>query len=277
MSVSRYKQRFAELNKAQKRAFIPFTLLGWPDKTRCLQTIKCMIESGVTALELGIAFSDPVADGPVIAKAAFETLESGFKVADAFALLREARKLDDKIPIGILVYYNVILAYGLERFFKAAKESGVDGVLVADLPVESSSEVVPHAQANDVDLIFIVSPVTPFERLDQIVTVCGGFVYFVSRLGVTGTDRIASGLSELRDLVEELKKRTDLPVCAGFGVSNPNNANMLFGIGMDGVIVGSKVVETIRDNDNFAADLKTFFAEMLDACSRGVDVPSASG
>jgi tryptophan synthase alpha subunit len=98
----------------------------------------------------------------------------------------------------------------------------------------------------------------------------------VSRLGVTGTDRIASGLSDLRDLVEELKKRTDLPVCAGFGVSNANNANMLFGIGMDGVIVGSKVVEIIRDNDNFAADLKVFFGEMLDACSRKADVPSAS-
>jgi tryptophan synthase alpha chain len=226
-----------------------------------------MIDSGVSALELGVAFSDPVADGPVIARAAFETLESGFKVSDAFSLLQETRKLDQDIPIGLLIYYNVILAYGVQKFFAEAKKAGVDGVLIADLPVENAGEVLPHAQENGIELIFIVAPVTPFARLDKIVATAGGFIYFVSRLGVTGTDKTATGLSELKDLIQEIKNRTELPICAGFGVSNKDNARKLFEIGVDGVIVGSRVIEIVRDNPNFVADLKKLFDEMNLACA----------
>jgi len=269
MSDNRYSKRFAQLQKSGRKSFIPFTLLGWPDRQQSLEIVRSMIDSGVSALELGVAFSDPVADGPVIARAAFETLESGFKVCDALALLQEARKLDEDIPIGILIYYNVILAYGVQKFFADAKKAGVDGVLIADLPVENAGEVMPFARENDIELIFIVAPVTPFDRLDKIVTAGGGFIYFVSRLGVTGTDKIATGLSELKDLILEIKKRTQLPICAGFGVSNKDNARKLFEIGVDGVIVGSRIIEIVRDNPNFAADLKKLFDEMNSACAEG--------
>src|SRR5215470_4156503 len=125
---TRYDQRFKELQKTNGKAFIPFTLLGWPDRDASLKMIKQMIECGASALELGIAFSDPVADGPVIQKAAYETIASGFSVHDAFALLKDVRRLDEDIPIGILVYFNTVLAQGIDSFFSLAKAAGVDGV-----------------------------------------------------------------------------------------------------------------------------------------------------
>ncbi len=121
----RYQTRFEKLKSEKRKAFMPFTVLGWPTKEKSLSIIKTMIESGASALELGFPFSDPVADGPVIAKAAFETLESGFKTADAFSLIAEVRKLDAEIPIGILVYYNNVLAVGIESFFKQANQSAL--------------------------------------------------------------------------------------------------------------------------------------------------------
>ncbi|CAN5173311.1 tryptophan synthase subunit alpha [soil metagenome] len=262
----RYQARFDKLKKDNQKAFMPFTVLGWPNKEKSLAIIKTMIESGASALELGFPFSDPVADGPVIAKAAFETLESGFKTADAFSLIAEVRKLDAEIPIGILVYYNNVLAIGVQSFFKQANASGIDGVLIADLPVETAEEVLPIAKANDVDLIFIVSPVTTDERLGKIATIAGGFIYLVSRLGVTGTDKSASNLPNLSGLISRLKSQTQLPICAGFGVSNKQTATALFEVGVDGVIVGSRIIEIVRNSSDFKSELSQLFGELESSC-----------
>ncbi len=262
----RYQARFEKLQQANQKAFMPFTVLGWPNKDKSLSIIKTMLSSNASALELGFPFSDPVADGPVIAKAAFETLESGFKTADCFALIREVRKLDEAIPIGVLVYYNVVLATGVESFFKQAKAAGIDGVLIADLPIESAEEVLPYAKANDVDLIFIVSPVTTDERLQRIATSAGGFIYLVSRLGVTGTDKSASNLSNLGGLISRLKALTKLPVCAGFGVSSKQTSSALLELGVDGVIVGSRVIEIARQSDHCEIDLAKLFKELHESC-----------
>ncbi|HEY9731584.1 MAG TPA: tryptophan synthase subunit alpha [Drouetiella sp.] len=264
----RYQTRFEKLKKENVKAFMPFTVLGWPDKEKSLQIVKTMIESGASALELGFPFSDPVADGPVIAKAAFETLESGFKTTDAFNLISEVRKIDAEIPIGILVYYNNVLAFGAEKFFQKAGAVGIDGVLIADLPVESAEEVLPIARANDVDLIFIVSPVTTDERLSKIATNAGGFIYLVSRLGVTGTDKSASNLSNLKSLIGRLRDQIDLPICAGFGVSNKQTAKDLLEVGVDGVIVGSRIIEVVNQSGSeYKHSLMTLFKELESACS----------
>ncbi len=262
----RYQARFDKIKKDNQKAFMPFTVLGWPNKEKSLAIIKTMIDSGASALELGFAFSDPVADGPVIAKAAFETLESGFKTADAFSLIAEVRKLDAEIPIGILVYYNNVLAIGVESFFKQAKEAGIDGVLIADLPVETAEEVLPISKANDVDLIFIVSPVTTDERLAKIATIAGGFIYLVSRLGVTGTDKSAGNLTNLGGLISRLKSQTPLPICAGFGVSNKQTATALLEVGVDGVIVGSRIIEIVRNSSDFHIELSQLFGELESSC-----------
>ena len=174
---SRYKVRFEQLHKSGHKAFMPFTVLGWPDANKSLAIIEQMVKSGVSALELGIAFSDPVADGPIIQSATYETISSGFGVNDAFKLISKVRKLDQNIPIGILVYFNTVLAQGIDKFFVMAKDAGVDGILIADLPVENAVEVIPAAESTGIDLIFIVSPVTNKERLHKILAHASGFLY----------------------------------------------------------------------------------------------------
>jgi tryptophan synthase alpha chain len=276
---SRYKTKFELLHKAKQKAFIPFTVLGWPDKQKSLNIIEQMIKSGATALELGIAFSDPVADGPIIQQATHETLTSGFSVADSFELISQARQLDKDIPIGLLVYFNTVLAKGIEKFFAEAKQSGVDGILIADLPIENADEIVPAAKNNGIDLIFIISPVTDKGRLQKILTQASGFLYLVSRLGVTGTnERSQSKDQQLGNLIKEIKANTDLPICAGFGISSVADAESMFSIGADGVITGSQVIKIIQNHDFITAssELEIFYSSMLTACSESPKTISLS-
>lgn len=266
---NRYDVRFEKLRSQKEKAFIPFTVLGWPDADKSFNVVKTMIECGVSALELGIAFSDPVADGPIIQKAAFETIDSGFKVSDALELVRRIRSFNDEIPIGLLVYYNLMLAMGVEKFFSKAKECGVDGVLIADLPVECADEIEPLAKAHGIATIFIVSPLTTPDRLGAIFKSAGGFLYLVSRLGVTGTgERLSEKDSRLKGLIESIKCRSQLPILAGFGISRPEHARQMFELGVDGVITGSRIVELIDKTpfEEVPAVLKQFIDSMLATC-----------
>jgi tryptophan synthase alpha chain len=268
---SHYELRFNELRKNNCKAFIPFTILGWPNKEKSLALIKQMIKSGASALELGIAFSDPIADGPILQAAAFETISSGFTVNDAFALLSEVRRLDADIPIGLLVYFNTVMAKGIENFFALAKTAGVDGVLIADLPAESADEVVPAANNAGVDLIFLISPVTPADKLTKIISQASGFLYFVSRLGVTGTDpRSRSKDLTLKNCIEEIKLRTQLPVCAGFGIATTNDAESMFENGADGIIIGSQVIKIAQTDSLQKASehLEQYYADMIATCQK---------
>jgi tryptophan synthase alpha chain len=264
---NRYKKRFAALKEQNKKAFMPFTVLGWPDRQKSLAMIKQMIDSGASALELGFAFSDPVADGPLIQKADFDTLASGFTVTQGLELIAEVRAHDGEIPIGVLVYYNLILAHGTEKFFADAKKAGIDGILIADLPVDSAAEVEPFARANNIDLIYLVSPVTAPERIKLIASRAGGFIYLLSRLGVTGTKaRSDSADKTLGALVAQIKQHTAIPIMAGFGISSPDNARAMYAANCDGVITGSKVIELASQKDG-ATQLERFYKEMLDTTS----------
>jgi tryptophan synthase alpha chain len=239
---NRYKQAF---NKPTA-AFVPFTVLGWPDAERCYQTIKTMIDQGATALELGVAFSDPVADGPVIQQATTEVLQSGFDVEQAFRLLSRVRAYNASIPIGLLTYLNVVLARGAGKFFEEAARCGVDSVLIADLPPDAADEVAPHAEAHGVALVFIVSPLTSVDRLSKIAALSRAYVYVVSRLGITGVQETHD--NQLEELIARAKKVTDVPMLVGFGISSPSAARNMLAIGADGVISGSKVIEIIRQD-----------------------------
>lgn len=260
--MNRYDLRFIQLHEHGQKAFIPFTLLGWPDRETCLEIVKMMIQSGAAALELGLAFSDPVADGPIIQQAAFETLASGFRVRDAFDLLREIRCLDQDIPIGLLVYYNMVLAKGVEQFFQQAAEAGVDGVLIADLPPEAEPEVFTLAKKNGMAPICIISPLTSKERLPLIGQQAGGFLYVVSRLGITGTEERYD--TQLQALLERARAQTKLPLCVGFGISTPEQAHKMFAAGADGVITGSKILQLVQENQGKALEqtLKPFLEAM---------------
>ncbi|MCE3235124.1 MAG: tryptophan synthase, alpha subunit [Vampirovibrio sp.] len=263
---NRYARMFSQLGEDTSKAFIPFTILGWPDRDTSLQMIKTMINSGAHALELGLAFSDPMADGVIIQEADKETLANGFKVKDALALLKEIRRYNDEIPIGLLVYYNMVLARGIDRFFQELGEAGVDGVLIADLPVENMQEVAEAAKANHIQLICIVSPLTTNERLQKISEYAGGFLYVVSRLGITGVEENFD--ASLRDLMTRLKSHTQLPLCVGFGISKPEHAQQMIQAGADGVIIGSRIIQMVKETAPEArmAQVQRFIETMVNAC-----------
>jgi len=268
LSRDRYRARFRALEEANKGAFMPFTVLGWPDEETSFRIIKTMIDSGASALELGIAFSDPVADGPIIQAAAHKVIENGFTVNNALDLVARAREYNADIPMGLLVYYNHIMAMGIEKFFERASKCGVDGVLVADLPAESADEVLSVGTANGISIIFIVSPLTREDRLVKIVEHARGFIYLVSRLVVTGVDeRDAARDNRLAVLIASIKKVTKLPILAGFGISTPAHVEKMVASGADGVITGSKIIDLVTKSDpaNMESDLSNYLKEMVAA------------
>lgn len=269
---SRYAARFELLARKQQKAFVPFTLLGWPNETGSMEIITAMLQAGVSALELGFPFSDPVADGPVIQQAAHQALAGGFKLSTGLRQIKKVRALDADIPIGILIYYNMILAYGIDLFFEVAASSGVDGVLIADLPVEYANEVRPAAQQYGIDLIYLVSPVTTEKRIKSIAAKSSGFIYLVSRLGVTGSsDRDQERDRVLGKVVSNIRECTSVPICAGFGISSPESAQSILSLGTDGVITGSRVLEIAKAAapQELQADLSSFFTSMINVCTAG--------
>lgn len=269
---SRYEALFKQLKAKEQQAFIPFTILGYPNQTASLEIIRELIDAGASALELGLAFSDPMADGPIIQQAAKETLENGYTVNDALQLLKEIRLMAPDIPIGLLVYYNMMLARGIERFFQEVSEVGVDGVLIADLPPENFHEVASFAAQNQIHLIPIVSPLTSDTRLNLITQTAGGFLYVVSRLGITGVEERFD--EQLQLFLKRLKLQTDLPLCVGFGISKPEHASRMIQSGADGVITGSRVIQIIQETPEAQRSerLRNFVQEMKQVCQQTMTV-----
>ncbi len=225
--------------------FIPFTVLGDPTKEKSIEIIRTLVESGADALELGLPFSDPPADGPVIQAADMRALSAGIRVDDCFEILKEVRTFTD-IPIGLLVYYNLVLQRGVEKFYQDCKKSGVQSVLIADLPLEHADEVISIAKTHEISQVFLVSAVTTDERLEKIAQVAEGYLYIVSYLGVTGVEN--SVLEDnMQKIIARARKFTDLPLIVGFGISTEEHVRATVRAGADGVIVGSRIVQEIPD------------------------------
>ena len=237
-----YKEIFSELDRA---ALIPFFVIGDPDFDTSLEIVKTAIDSGADILELGIPFSDPIADGPTIQKADIRAQRGGMNLSKALDFIGKVKDYKD-IPIGLLMYYNLIYQYGAEKFFADFHEAGVNSVLVADLSVDDSDEIIPAANKAGLDTVFMVTPNTDTERMKLIASRTTGFIYTVSLLGVTGSREELSGAVESQ--VGKLKKLTDVPVCVGFGISKSKHAAMVASAGADGVIIGSKIVSLIEGN-----------------------------
>lgn len=260
---------YRELFKNKQHALlIPFFVLGDPDEQRSLELIKAGIDAGADILELGIPFSDPIADGPTIQKADIRALEAGITCGRAFEMIRQIKAYRD-IPIGLLMYYNLICHYGREAFYRDAAAAGVNSILVADLCVDDAEEVQELLAANELDSVYMVTPITTEQRRQEIARQSTGFIYTVALLGVTGT-RDALG-EDIVPLVAKLKQQSDVPVCVGFGVSKPEHARQLAEAGADGVIVGSAVVNIIEKNldaaDHGKAELSAFIQSMRQAIS----------
>lgn len=259
---------FARLKEEGKKAFVPFNLLGYPSRESCLNCLLGLIEGGATALELGIPFSDPIADGPLIQQASHTVLKSGFTVDQALSIVKEVKKRHPQIPVIILTYYNIALARGADTFLKHLKEAGVDGITFVDLPVEEFEEIHGKIVENGLSPVMLISPLTPEERLAQILKYATGFLYLISRAGVTGMQD--SYHQHLSDRIKSIKKLSSLPVLVGFGISTTEQAQSMINLGADGVIVGSKILDLInhceREKEKVAADsLRDYTAAMVES------------
>ena len=224
-----------------KKAFIPFITCGDPDLETTKKLVIEMEANGADLIELGIPFSDPTAEGPVIQGANIRALSNGITTDDIFGMVAELRETV-KIPLVFMTYANVVFSYGKDRFFANCKNSGIDGIILPDVPFEEKTEFETVAMEYDVDFISMIAP-TSKERIDMIAKEAKGFIYVVSSLGVTGTR--AEINSNIKDLVERVRKNTDVPCAVGFGISNPEQAATMAGIS-DGAIVGSAIVRMIE-------------------------------
>ena len=224
-----------------KKAFIPFITCGDPDLETTKKLVIEMEANGADLIELGIPFSDPTAEGPVIQGANIRALSNGITTDDIFDMVEELRETV-KIPLVFMTYANVVFSYGKDRFFANCKNAGIDGIILPDVPFEEKAEFEVVAMEYDVDFISMIAP-TSKERIDMIAKEAKGFIYVVSSLGVTGTR--AEINSNIKDLVERVRKNTDVPCAVGFGISNPKQAATMAGIS-DGAIVGSAIVRMIE-------------------------------
>ncbi len=237
-----YKELFSELDRP---ALIPFFVLGDPTQELSFEMIKTAIDAGADVLELGIPFSDPIADGPTIQKADIRALQNGINCRKAFEIIRKIKEYKD-IPVGLLMYYNLICNFGREAFYNDAAEAGVNSILVADLNIDDAEEVEGLINSNNLDSVYMVTPITSETRREKVARMSTGFIYTVTLLGVTGTRDTLSEAAE--PMIQSLKQMTQVPVCVGFGVSKPEHASQLARAGADGVIVGSAVVRIIENN-----------------------------
>jgi len=240
-----YREVFGQLRREGRAAMIPFFVIGDPDFETSLGVVKAAVDAGADVLELGIAFSDPIADGPTIQKAGIRAMRAGMTVARALEFIGQVKAYND-VPIGLLMYYNLIYQYGVERFCADAHAAGVNSILVADLSIDDADEVAGPARKAGLDTVFMVTPNTAEPRMARIAAATTGFVYTVSVLGVTGSRDELSG--QVEGLVGRLKRLTNVPVCVGFGISRPEHAAAMARAGADGVIIGSKVVGMIEQN-----------------------------
>ncbi len=246
-TIQSYSDMFHELKNKGEGAFIPFAVAGDPDFDSSIEIVKEYVNNGADALEIGFPFSDPVADGPSVQAADIRALNSGMTTEKCFEFIRRIRKFTD-IPIGLLVYYNLIYKMGIEKFYRNASISGVNGILAADLPPEEAEEVIVAAHKNNIDQIFMVAQTTSNERLNEIVKLCSGFLYVVAVMGVTGAR------SEIKkstvDLIKRVRNHTDLPLAVGFGISKPEHVKDVIKSGSDGAIVASAIINIITENQD---------------------------
>ena len=252
--MSRIDAKFAKLKAEGKAAFVSFVMAGDPDPAVSLEVVKGLPAAGVDVIELGMPFTDPMADGPSIQLAGQRALEAGMTLAKTLDMVREFRKGDDETPIILMGYYNPIYHAGVDTFLAEAKAAGIDGLIVVDLPPEEDDELcIPAAEAG-LHFIRLATPTTDDRRLPAVLKNTSGFVYYVSITGITGAAEAVAG--DVGPEVARIKAATDLPICVGFGVKTPERAAEIARVA-DGVVVGSAIVDQIGDGKS-PADVLDF-------------------
>lgn len=243
--MSRIAVRFAALKAANKKAFIPFITAGDPDLETFAALLAKLPEAGCDLIEIGMPFSDPMADGPAIEKANLRAFAAGIKLGKILKLVGDFRRQDNEMPVILMGYANPIYAYGIEKFVADAKNAGVDGLIIADLPPEEDAELRIPAQRQGIDIIRLVTPTTDGKRLKVILNSAAGFLYYVSITGITGSKQVSA--APVSKAVEAIRPHSALPVAVGFGISTPEQAREIANCA-DAVVVGSAIVNRIAAN-----------------------------
>jgi len=259
--VNRIDKKFRELRSRKKKAFIAYITAGDPDLATTAKIVGALERSGVDIIELGIPFSDPIADGPTIQAASQRALEKSVTMKKIFAMVSALRR-HTGIPLVFMTYYNPVLRFGIGTFMKSCRACGVDGVIVPDLPSEEAKELIRAGRAADVATIFLVAPTSTRQRIDKITADSKGFIYYVSLTGVTGAR--ARLPEDILSKLKVIKSMTKKPVAVGFGVSNAVQARRLAKVA-DGVIVGSAIVKIVGEKKNIVPKISTFAAKLAKA------------
>jgi tryptophan synthase alpha chain len=241
--MSRIEAKFAALKKAGRAGFVTFVTAGDPDLETSSKILSGLARAGADIIELGMPFSDPMADGPAVQASSLRALSSGANMKQTLAMVREFRNQDDTTPIVLMGYFNPIYIYGTEKFVTDAKAAGIDGLIVVDLPPEES-ELQKPASAVGLDFIFLATPTSDDKRLPSIVKHASGFIYYVAIAGITGTRAVDAGA--VATALTRLRKHTKLPITVGFGVKTPEHAAQIAKTA-DAVAVGSALVDKVRE------------------------------
>ena len=242
--MSRLHNRFAELKAENRAALVTFITAGDPDYATSLEILKGLPDAGADVIELGMPFTDPMADGPAIQLANIRALDGKQNMLKTLQMVREFRAGNQSTPLVLMGYYNPIFCYGVERFISDAKEAGVDGLIVVDLPPEHNDELCEPAQSAGIDFIRLTTPTTDDDRLPTVLAGSSGFVYYVSVAGVTGAG--AATMDHVEQAVARLRRHTDLPVCIGFGIRTPEHAAEV-AKRAEGAVVGSALIDKIAE------------------------------
>jgi tryptophan synthase alpha chain len=266
--MSRLTGKFAELAKAGRKALIPFITAGDPNPDFTLPMMHAMVEAGVDIIELGVPFSDPMADGPVIQRASERALAHKMSLRKVLALVAEFRKTDQQTPVVLMGYVNPIEAMGYESFANAAQQADVDGVLTVDLPPDEAEECVVMLKERGIDPIFLLAPNSVDERIKMMDKAGSGYLYYVSLKGVTGAGHLNTAGVETK--LKQIRANTNLPVAIGFGVKDAETAKTVAGLG-DGVVVGSALISKIEANQDDLAMAQKQIVELLAAMRQAMD------
>ncbi|GAA0347390.1 tryptophan synthase subunit alpha [Bowmanella denitrificans] len=259
--MDRYAQMFQRLDNDKQGAFVPFVTLGDPDMETSLEVIEALIAGGADALELGIPFSDPIADGPTIQKSAIRALDKGVSPKDCLAIIRRIRERHREIPIGLLLYSNLVLAPGIDEFYRQCAEAGVDSILVADVPIREGEPFMAAAKAQGIHQILIAPPNASEQTLQQIGELSSGYTYLLGRAGVTGTETAAD--MPASNLISKLHEVGAARPILGFGISKPEQVKAAIEAGAAGAIAGSATVKIIEQHLENKAMMLTRLTEFV--------------
>lgn len=242
--MTRISATFKNLQKEGKKAFIPYIMAGDPSLEKTKDVVLLFEECGADIIELGVPFSDPLADGPTIQRASERALKNGVTLKKVISLVKDLRQIT-QIPLVLMTYFNPVFKYGIEYFIRDAKDAGVDGVIIPDLPPDEAKDFIRLSRKAALDTIFLLAPTSTEDRIQKVTKASSGFIYYVSITGITGANLLLDGSMEV--LIAKIKRFTSKPIAVGFGVSTPGDASAVARVS-DGVIVGSAIVKKLQES-----------------------------